>query len=36
VLRDVTNISCANSYKSCTAATKLQVPTYSTYYSILL
>ncbi|KAM0855589.1 hypothetical protein ACQ4PT_049662 [Festuca glaucescens] len=24
VLRDVTNISCANSYKSCTAATKLQ------------
>jgi cyclin A len=35
VLRDVTNVSCANSYKSYTAVTKPQVPTGSTCYSIL-
>jgi cyclin A len=35
VLKDVTNVSCANSYKSYTAVTKPQVPTGSTCYSIL-
>ena len=36
VLKDVTNISCANSYRNCTAVTKLQVPRCSTYYYSIL
>ena len=36
VLKDVTNISCANSFRNCTAVTKLQVPRCSTYYYSIL